>query len=338
MPSNDIRPVTILTGFLGAGKTTFLNALLRANPQKRYAIIENEIGQTNIDGMLVVDKGNQFVELQDGCLCCTLNDDLYRSLEALYHQKDNFDELLIECTGLALPEAIIEPFTVHPVFKKYFPLLRTVCMVDAELIEDQLAERTEPLKQLMAADALILNKTDLVRAGYVNDLQEYLASLNPFAKVFRSLEPAAFPLDEVDQVRYTPHSTFFSLAREKESTDTFIPRSKESRQTHHQDIAVRAYMIDAEFNLGQLYIGLSILIGKYRDRIYRMKGVVFKKDEDKKVIIQSVGARLYMDYGGHWENDHTKQNQFVFIGKELDGLHIERYLHEWIAIPDLGAN
>src|SRR5690606_23358645 len=90
MPSNDIRPVTILTGFLGAGKTTFLNALLRANPQKRYAIIENEIGQTNIDGMLVVDKGNQFVELQDGCLCCTLNDDLYRSLEALYHQKDNF--------------------------------------------------------------------------------------------------------------------------------------------------------------------------------------------------------------------------------------------------------
>ncbi|MBD1420978.1 CobW family GTP-binding protein [Sphingobacterium chuzhouense] len=129
MQEKEIRPVTVLTGFLGSGKTTFLNTLMAKNPEKRYAIIENEIGEINVDGKLVSNNYDQLIELQNGCLCCTLNDDLYGALEILHQQATSFDELIIECTGLTLPATIIEPFTVHPVFKKYFPLKRTICMV-----------------------------------------------------------------------------------------------------------------------------------------------------------------------------------------------------------------
>jgi len=108
------KPVTILTGFLGAGKTTFLNHLLARNEERRYAIIENEYGRQGIDNELVLRPDETIVQLDSGCLCCTLNDDLYDLLNDLHERRDEFDEIIIEATGLADPTGLAEPFLAHP--------------------------------------------------------------------------------------------------------------------------------------------------------------------------------------------------------------------------------
>ncbi|MEM6768143.1 MAG: GTP-binding protein, partial [Bacteroidota bacterium] len=108
------KPVTILTGFLGAGKTTFLNHILEQNTDTRYAIIENEFGEQGIDSELVIHQEETIVELNNGCLCCTLNDNLYDILNDLYKRRDEFDELIIEATGVADPTGLAQPFVTHP--------------------------------------------------------------------------------------------------------------------------------------------------------------------------------------------------------------------------------
>lgn len=323
-----IRPVTILTGFLGSGKTTFLNALMASNPDKRYAIIENEIGKINVDGMLVSKNYDQLIELQNGCLCCTLNDDLYGALEILHGQTDDFDELIIECTGLALPATVVEPFTVHPIFKKYFPLKRTICMVDAELIEDQLEERDEALRQLTAADAIVINKTNFVQSDYVLHLRQRLGALNPLAKIFQEELKGTFPFMQLEKVTYSIPKTLFSIIKNGVKQSTGITPKLGVSYNHHSDVAVRTYTFEGEFNFLHLYLGLSRLVGKHRDKIYRMKGVGYKVDEEKRIVVQAVGARVDMDYGGSWKEDDDRRNTMVFIGKDIDGLHIDQILND----------
>ena len=133
-------PVTILSGFLGAGKTTFLNYLLQENKGIRYAIIENEFGEQGIDNELVLRPDETIVELNSGCLCCTLNDNLYDILNELHERRSEFDEIIIEATGVADPAGLAQPFIVHPLIKKHFPLRGIICLIDSEQVEDHLKE------------------------------------------------------------------------------------------------------------------------------------------------------------------------------------------------------
>jgi len=143
-----IRPVTILTGFLGSGKTTFLNHLLEQNPSKRYAIIENEYGQESIDSELILRAEDGIMELNNGCLCCTLNENLYEILNTLYQRREEYDELIIEATGVADPRGLADPFLNNYSIKKQFPLNRIICLVDAEQVEDQLRTTEEAIHQI----------------------------------------------------------------------------------------------------------------------------------------------------------------------------------------------
>jgi len=147
-------PVTIITGFLGAGKTTFLNHLLQENTDSRYAIIENEFGAQGIDNELVLRPDETIVELNNGCLCCTLNENLYDILNELFDRRSEFDEINIEATGVADPTGLAEPFIAHPLIKKHFPLKAIICLVDAEQVEDQLKETEEAINQITFSDIL----------------------------------------------------------------------------------------------------------------------------------------------------------------------------------------
>ncbi|MFD2556593.1 MULTISPECIES: CobW family GTP-binding protein [Sphingobacterium] len=332
MQEQAIRPVTVLIGFLGAGKTTYLNALRVANPDKRYAIIENEIGQVNVDGQILHQDQDLLIELQDGCLCCTLNSDLYAALDQLNQRASDFDELVVECTGLALPATIIEPFTVHPVFKRIFPLKRTVCLVDAELIEDQLQERDEVLRQITAADVILINKTEYVHPDYVLSLKKNLAKLNPLASVFLERAKGVFPFDEIEKVRYIAQKSFFFLVNRATGQAESVPLISDTVGKVHKDITVKTYVFDQEFNFIHLYFFLSRLVASHQDKIYRMKGIAFKSEERRKIFVQSVGSRIDVDYGGVWEENETRQNTFVFIGKDIDGLRVDEYLNELLII------
>jgi len=332
MEQINARPVTILTGFLGAGKTTFLNALMANNPQKRYAIIENEIGDINVDGQLVTKEYGHLIELQNGCLCCTLNDDLYEVLAELNQRASTFDELIIECTGLALPATVIEAFTMHPTFKKYFPLLRTICMVDAELIEDQLQERDEVLRQLTLADVILINKTRYVHGDYLLTLEKHLTQINPLATVCKEQGRGIFPLELIDTISYAKATYFFLPADanyiQKRSQAIVTPTINRI----HSDIEVKTYTFQEEFSFMHLYLCLSKLVGKYANQIYRMKGITYKTGNSKKVVVQSVGTRVNMDYAGVWKEQEARQNTFVVIGKDIEALQIDRLLRELLML------
>ncbi|CAL5224344.1 g7017 [Coccomyxa viridis] len=192
-------PVTIITGFLGSGKTTLLNSLLKQNHGRRIAVIENEFGEIDIDSELVASKefleggeDQQIMMLNNGCLCCTVNDDLINMLEELEGRRDKFDHVVIETTGLADPQPIIMTFRGHPAVARHYALDGVLTLVDAKHIGQHLDEKkpdgvvNEALSQVAYADRIILNKTDLVSGEQVKDTELRLKSINGLAQIVRA--------------------------------------------------------------------------------------------------------------------------------------------------------
>ncbi|SEK60323.1 CobW family GTP-binding protein [Parapedobacter koreensis] len=336
---SDTRPVTILTGYLGAGKTTFLNSLMAANPDTRYAIIENEIGETGIDGQLITRRPDDFIELENGCLCCSLNGSLYDAIEQMHRQRDGFDELIIECTGLAMPGAVAEPFISHPVIKSVFPLKRMVCLVDAEIIEDQLEDRDEAMRQVTASDVIVINKTDLVHAGHVESLEQRLARLNPFAQVFVG-QAGSFPMDRIGQVFYKPAPMVFHVSPNPGKGDTDRTLGRHTGHHRHGDVSSQSFEITEELDIVKLFLTLYSFFMVHGDTVYRMKGVLYERipGKTKRTFVQSVGGRLGIEDGPPWGREEVPSNRLVFIGKGLDDLDIETMLHACLPQQDKTAS
>jgi len=184
MSAKDSRiPVTILTGFLGAGKTTLLNELTQRNPTKKIAIIENEFGEIGIDNDLLIRPANGIVELSNGCICCTLNDELVEALQRLLGSDYDFDHLLVETTGIAEPDGVAEAFLATPEIQQYFRVDSVVAVADAHFVVDILEEREEAKKQLTFADFILINKASEVSLGHLQDIQRLLKQINPLARI-----------------------------------------------------------------------------------------------------------------------------------------------------------
>ena len=189
-------PVTILTGFLGSGKTTLLNRILSEEHGKRIAVIENEYGEVGIDQALVIDADEEIFEMSNGCICCTVRGDLIRVLSNLMKRRDKFDYVLVETTGLADPGPVAQTFFMDDEIREEFALDGIVTLVDAAHIDQQLGRSDESTEQVAFADVLVLNKTDLVEAEVVDDIETRLREMNRMASVVRS-EQANLPVDAV---------------------------------------------------------------------------------------------------------------------------------------------
>jgi G3E family GTPase len=156
------EPVHIITGFLGAGKTTFLNHFIKERLPERIFVIENEYGATSIDGALVMEGVEDIVELSAGCLCCSLADELRDVLEEAHQQRDKYDRLVIETTGIADPGSILQVFLENPAVEKAFELQQVICLADANHVNEWLEEAEEALRQISVADVILMNKVDTV--------------------------------------------------------------------------------------------------------------------------------------------------------------------------------
>ncbi|MFN3589067.1 MAG: CobW family GTP-binding protein, partial [Spirosomataceae bacterium] len=177
-------PVTIITGFLGAGKTTFLNALLAHLSTQKLAIIENEFGKENIDSELIIGNTEKVMTLTQGCICCTLNEDFYTLLNEIHKKDKELNGLIIETTGIADPSGILTPFLITPALRGAFPVARVICLVDASLITQQLQETEEAITQISYSNHILLVKTDVVSPAVVKELQQMLAEINPTAHIW----------------------------------------------------------------------------------------------------------------------------------------------------------
>ena len=323
-------PVTILSGFLGAGKTTFLNHLLQENEGTRYAIIENEFGEQGIDNELVLRPDETIVELNNGCLCCTLNDNLYDILNELFERRSEFDEIIIEATGVADPTGLAEPFIVHPMIKKQFPLKGIICLVDAEQVEDHLKETKEAINQITYSDVLVINKIDLVSEEQVTVLENRLEKLNPLARILRG-QKNQFPKIEYSRTNEKLEEVLLHLYKKTtpKVEQMGFPVQKPHGHHHHkhtEEVNSHTFIFDTPFDFRQLNLQLTVYLTFQAKQLYRMKGLVWLENEDQQFILQSVGKRFNFQKKRVWNPTEQKQSILVFIGKNLQRQGLERML------------
>jgi G3E family GTPase len=189
-------PVTVLTGFLGAGKTTLVNRILSENHGKRIAVIENEFGEVGVDHELVIGADEEIFETSNGCICCTVRGDLIRILSQLRKRRDRFDSILIETTGLADPGPVAQTFFIDEELKEHFSLDAIVTLVDARHIEEELEDSPIAVEQIAFADVILLNKIDLVDAAALERIERRVRGISATAAVIHSRN-ADVPLERV---------------------------------------------------------------------------------------------------------------------------------------------
>lgn len=308
----DKIPVHIITGFLGAGKTTFLNQLMKARPQERLLVIENEVGKANIDSRLLVGAALDVVELTAGCLCCSLNDDLLDVLEAVSARRDEFDRLVIETTGIANPETLVLPFLAYPAVERVFELQGVLCLVDAENVEGWLRDTEEARRQIAFADVLLLNKTDLVTPQHALSLAQLLASINPYAALFAG-QDGGFPMDELMAIRGTD-------AGQTAQRTALLPITREHQ---HQGISTFTLSFDRPFDLDGLSRTLVQLLHVNQHQIYRIKGIINARDYPVQVVLQSVRDKFHLSDGELWDPASPRESKIVFIGKDIQRAPLE---------------
>ena len=193
---SDKVPVTVLTGYLGAGKTTLLNRILSEPHGQKYAVIVNEFGEIGIDNDLVVGADEEVFEMNNGCICCTVRGDLVRIIDGLMRRKGKFDAIIVETTGLADPAPVAQTFFMDENVGRKAKLDAVVTVADAKWLLDRLKDAPEAKNQIAFADVILLNKTDLVRADELGEVEARIRGINPYAKVHKT-ERCRISLPEV---------------------------------------------------------------------------------------------------------------------------------------------
>lgn len=321
------KKVTIISGFLGAGKTTFLNELLIKRKGVRHLVIENEFGKEGIDAQLVIAPERDVFELNSGCLCCDLSEDLYDLLHSLWDRKSEFDELVIETTGIADPAKVAQPFLVLPQIKQYYSLARVICLVDARLIRFQIKDTEDAVRQIAFADIILINKTEDISSGYLQELQLLLGQINPCAAILSGNQQSGYPIDRILDLKRNDFDT--KILPGKDAVCNLNPANMHKHvagEHHHKGISSLTFVFDRPFNFEAFYYRLVLLLNMNATEIYRVKGILWATEEPDKIILQSVSNILAITPGRRWEQQGQRASKLVFIGKDLKSKGLADFL------------
>ncbi len=338
-------PTTILTGFLGAGKSTLLNRILQEEHGHKIAVIENEFGEENIDNeILVQDADEQIVEMNNGCICCTVRGDLIQALSSLAQKradgKLHFDRVVIETTGLANPGPVAQTFFIDDEVGANFMLDAVITVVDAKHAMSQLDHYEESQRQVGFADKILLSKADLVSEDELHALTHRLSQINPRAAQIRNdfgkvaiadvLDLRGFNLN--DKLEIDPD--FLAVeAAEKEQAERHAHGDHshcdhdhehehhdhdDHHHAHHTDeIAAFVFKSDKPFDTARLDEFLGGLVQVYGPHMLRYKGILWMQGADRKVVFQGVHQIMGSDIGAKWPENQPRGSKMVFIGKNL---------------------
>ncbi|MEO8117893.1 MAG: GTP-binding protein [Rhodoferax sp.] len=333
-------PATILTGFLGSGKTTLLKRVLQEAHGQKIAVIENEFGEENIDSDILVSyTTEQIIQMSNGCICCTIREDLRATLRDLAEKKRkgelDFDRVVIETTGLADPGPVAQTFFMDDEIAESYLLDSILTLVDAKHAETQLDERQEARRQVGFADLIFISKTDLVAKDEVDALIHRLKHMNPRAPQ-KAVHFGEVALSEVFDLRG------FNLNSKLDIDPDFLKEEEEHEghehhdhapgehcdhpshsqgggHHHHHDDDVKSFVFksDRAFDPAKLEDFLGAIVNIYGPRMLRYKGVLFMQGTDRKVIFQGVHQLMGSDLGPAWAEGEPRSSKMVFIGIDL---------------------
>jgi G3E family GTPase len=331
--SQGLIPATILTGFLGSGKTTLLKRVLQESHGQKIAVIENEFGEENIDNdILVAETTEQIIQMSNGCVCCTIREDLRTTLSDLAAKRRkgelDFERVIIETTGLADPGPVAQTFFMDDEIAESYLLDSILTLVDAKHAEQQLDTRQEVRRQIGFADQIFISKTDLVEAGAVEALIHRIKHMNPRAPV-QTAHFGEVALAQVFDLRG------FNLNAKLEIDPDFLKEDDHDHHHHdhdhehgehcdhphhhHHDDDVKSFVFrsDRAFNPAKLEDFLGAIVQVYGPKMLRYKGVLNMKGTDKKVIFQGVHQLMGSDLGPKWMPGEKRTSKMVFIGIDL---------------------
>jgi G3E family GTPase len=330
-------PVTIITGFLGSGKTTLLNHILSNRQDLKVAVLVNEFGDINIDSQLLVSIDENMMELSNGCICCTINEDL---VEAVYKvMEQDIDYLIIETTGIADPVPIAITF-LGTELRDMTRLDSILTVIDAEAFTMDHFGSEAARQQLIYSDITILNKTDLVDPEQVDRVEGYIANMKTGARTLRA-QRGQVPLSLILGVEMSTSAKNEELLAQKPA-NTHIHHDHSnhdhaehdhSGHHHHSDhlendgFSSVSFVSDRPFDIAKFDHFVHHLMSK---SIFRAKGILWFTSSEQRHIFQLSGPRFEVN-AEDWRNNERK-NQLVFIGRNLDGDDLKEKLNGCLAI------
>ncbi|MBE1207223.1 CobW family GTP-binding protein [Aminobacter carboxidus] len=345
-------PVTVLTGYLGSGKTTLLNRILSENHGKRYAVIVNEFGEIGIDNDLIVESDEEIYEMNNGCVCCTVRGDLIRVVEGLMRRPGRFDAIVVETTGLADPVPVAQTFFMDDDVRSKTKLDAVVALVDAKHLPLRLKDSREAEDQIAFADVVVLNKTDLVTADELRDVEAAIRAINPSAKIHRTTR-AGVALDQVldrgafDLKRVLADDPHFLDAHDHDHDHECGPNCDHDHHHHHDhdhdhahhdhdhhehgavspihDVTVQSVSLrGGEMDSKKFFPWIEKITQMEGPNILRLKGIIAIKDDPDRYVIQGVHMIIEGDHQRAWKDDEKHESRLVFIGRELDAERLKR--------------
>ncbi|WP_293659711.1 GTP-binding protein [Rhodoferax sp. OV413] len=342
-------PATILTGFLGSGKTTLLKRVLAEAHGQKIAVIENEFGEENIDSdILVSDTNEQIIQMSNGCVCCTIREDLRTTLKDLAEKKRkgelDFERVVIETTGVADPGPVAQTFFMDDEIAETYLLDSILTLVDAKHAAQQLNDRQEARRQIGFADQIFISKSDLVSPQELDALMHRIKHMNPRApqkavhfgdvalkEVFDlrgfnlnaklDIDPDFLKSDDHDHDHaHGEHCDHPSHAHEKAHGHDHAHGDDHGHgHHHHRDDDVKSFVFKSEraFDPAKLEDFLGAIVNIYGPRMLRYKGVLYMKGTERKVIFQGVHQLMGSDLGPAWAPGEVRMSKMVFIGIDL---------------------
>ncbi len=314
-------PVTIITGFLGSGKTTLMNRILTGPEGNRIAVIQNEFASEGIDQELLAGDVPVIKEMSNGCICCTVFDDLIPVLEELNQRREDFDRVLIETTGLADPVPVARTFFTSVRLQQDFRLDGIVTLVDAAHLFNQIDEAPEAESQIASADLIVLNKADLTNDDGIQKAKSKIRTLNKEAEILVT-KYADFELEKIFEISALHPDQLKTL--EAELTADHAHNHSHDHDHHHHGhthepgVDSVSLLVEGTINLERLDAWMNMLQALSGNKLYRTKGILNLKNEDRKFIFQSVFGVMQGDFGNPWKPNENRTSKFVLIGKDLN--------------------
>lgn len=326
-------PVTVLTGFLGAGKTTLLKRILSEFHGRRIAVIENEFGPENIDNeLLVQDSQEEIIELNNGCICCTVRGDLMRTLNELRIKREkgelNFERVIIETTGMANPGPVCQTFFMDDDIANYYRLDAVITVVDAKHGMETLDKQDESQKQIGFADRILISKKDLVSDEEFNALRKRIVRINPRATI-SAVHFGETELNEILDI------SGFNLNAILDIDPEFLANEEHDHEHHHdcddhcdhddhhhhkahQD-SVSAFVFKSRrpFDPERLEDFLGGVVQVFGPDLLRYKGIIYMKGANRRMLFQGVHMMMGAEPGKPWLGKEKPETKLVFIGHNL---------------------